>query len=401
MSYSRIAGTGSDLPERIVTNTELESRIDTSDAWIVSRTGIEARHVAAEDETTSDLARRAAERAMESAGVTADDIDLIIVATTTPDMVFPSTACILQAKLGVKQGAAFDIQAVCTGFIYALATADKLVASGAHRCALVVGAEVFSRLLDWNDRRTCVLFGDGAGAVVIQQSDEPGIYSSHLHADGSHGHILQVTGGIAEGKVRGNPYLEMDGQAVFKLAVRVLGECAKEALAHNGFDASVLDWLIPHQANMRIIKATADRVGLPMDKVVTTVARHGNTSAASVPLALDTAVRDGRIAAGQHVMLQGVGGGMTWGSILLRWSRDALGLRVLERLFTLVLVLVVRATRIGLAGVTLVRVQCSAIFQTPGGGALVNPPLRTTRYHHERYGQRHDHLPSHHPPILV
>ncbi|MBV60350.1 beta-ketoacyl-ACP synthase III [Abyssibacter profundi] len=321
MSYSRIAGTGSDLPERIVTNTELESRIDTSDAWIVSRTGIEARHVAAEDETTSDLARRAAERAMESAGVTADDIDLIIVATTTPDMVFPSTACILQAKLGVKQGAAFDIQAVCTGFIYALATADKLVASGAHRCALVVGAEVFSRLLDWNDRRTCVLFGDGAGAVVIQQSDEPGIYSSHLHADGSHGHILQVTGGIAEGKVRGNPYLEMDGQAVFKLAVRVLGECAKEALAHNGFDASVLDWLIPHQANMRIIKATADRVGLPMDKVVTTVARHGNTSAASVPLALDTAVRDGRIAAGQHVMLQGVGGGMTWGSILLRWSR--------------------------------------------------------------------------------
>ena len=319
MRYSRITGTGSDLPERIVTNTELESRIDTTDAWIVSRTGIEARHVAADHESTSDLALRAAERAMESAGVTTDDIDLIIVATTTSDMVFPSTACILQAKLGVKQGAAFDVQAVCTGFIYALATADKMVASGAHKCALVVGAEVFSRLLDWNDRRTCVLFGDGAGAVVIQQSDEPGIYSSHLHADGSYAHILRVTGGIAEGKVRGNPYLEMDGQAVFKLAVRVLGECAQEALSHNSMSADELDWLIPHQANMRIINATADRMKLPMSQVVTTVARHGNTSAASVPLALDTAVRDGRVQTGQNVMLQGVGGGMTWGSILLRW----------------------------------------------------------------------------------
>lgn len=318
MTHSRIVGTGSYLPERVVTNRELESRIDTTDEWIVARTGIQARHVAADDELTSDLALQAARRAMDSAGVTADEIDLIIVATTTPDMVFPSTACILQAKLGVKRGAAFDVQAVCTGFVYALALADKLVASGAHRCALVVGSEVFSRLLDWNDRRTCVLFGDGAGAVVLKPSDAPGILSSHLHADGSYGHILRVAGGIAEGKLRGNPYLEMDGQAVFKLAVRVLGECAQEALAHNGVAGSEVDWLVPHQANQRILDATADRIGLPRDRVVTTVAHHGNTSAASVPLALDTAVRDGRIQAGQIIMLVGVGGGMTWGSVLLR-----------------------------------------------------------------------------------
>ena len=319
MAYSKIIGTGSYLPERVVTNHELQSRIDTTDEWIVSRTGIEARHVAADDELTSDLALQAGRRAMESAGVTADDIDLIIVATTTPDMVFPSTACLLQAKLGVKQGAAFDVQAVCTGFIYALATADKFIASGAHQCALVVGAEVFSRLLDWNDRRTCVLFGDGAGAVVIKAADAPGIYSSHLHADGSYGHILRVGGGIAEGKVRGNPFLEMDGAAVFKLAVRVLDECAREALAHNHFEANQLDWYIPHQANLRIINSIANKLGLPPERVVSTVARHGNTSAASVPLALDTAVRDGRIKPEQLVMLQGVGGGMTWGSVLLRW----------------------------------------------------------------------------------
>ena len=318
-TYSRIAGTGSYLPQRVVTNSELESRIDTSDEWIVSRTGIEARHVAADEEMTSDLALQAARAAMASAQVGPQDIDLIVCATTTPDMVFPSTACLLQSKLGVKQGAAFDVQAVCTGFIYALATADRFIASGAHRCALVVGAEVFSRLLDWNDRRTCVLFGDGAGAVVLKASDGPGIYSSHLHADGSHGHILQVTGGIAGGQVRGNPYLEMDGQAVFKLAVRVLGECAREALTHNQLDAAALDWLIPHQANSRIIKATADRIGLPPEKVVTTVAKHGNTSAASVPLALDQAVRDGRVQSGQHLMLVGVGGGMTWGSTLLKF----------------------------------------------------------------------------------
>ncbi|MES0873833.1 beta-ketoacyl-ACP synthase III [Sinimarinibacterium thermocellulolyticum] len=319
MAYSKIVGTGSYLPERVVTNQELESRISTSDEWIVSRTGIEARHVAADGELTSDLALRAAQNAMTAAGVSADEIDLIVVATTTPDMVFPSTACLLQAKLGIKRGAAFDVQAVCTGFIYALATADKFVASGAHKCALVVGAEVFSRLLDWNDRRTCVLFGDGAGAVVLKPSDAPGIYSSHLHADGSYSHILRVAGGIAEGQIRGNPYLEMDGQAVFKLAVRVLDECSREALEHNGFKGSDLDWFVPHQANLRIINATADKMGVPRERVVTTVARHGNTSAASVPLALDKAVRDGRIRPGHLVLLEGVGGGMTWGSVLLRF----------------------------------------------------------------------------------
>jgi 3-oxoacyl-[acyl-carrier-protein] synthase III len=319
MAYSKIIGTGSYLPERVVTNQELQSRIETSDEWIVSRTGIEARHVAADGELTSDLALHAARAAMESAGVTADDIDLIIVATTTPDMIFPSTACLLQAKLGVKSGAAFDVQAVCTGFIYALATADKFVASGAHKCALVIGAEVFSRLLDWNDRRTCVLFGDGAGAVVVKPSDAPGIYSSHLHSDGSYSHILRVAGGIAEGQIRGNPYLEMDGQAVFRLAVRVLDECSREALEHNGFKGTDLDWFVPHQANLRIINATADKMGVPRERVVTTVARHGNTSAASVPLALDKAVRDGRIQPGHLVLLEGVGGGMTWGSVLLRF----------------------------------------------------------------------------------
>lgn len=319
MGYSKIIGTGSYLPEKIVTNRDLESRIETSDEWIVSRTGIEARHVAADGELTSDLALAAAQRAMESAGVSAADIDLIIVATTTPDMVFPSTACLLQAKLGVKQGAAFDVQAVCTGFIYALAVADKMIASGSHHCALVVGAEVFSRLLDWNDRRTCVLFGDGAGAVILKPSDEPGIYSSHLHADGSYSHILRVGGGIAEGRIRGNPFLEMDGQAVFKLAVRVLDECSREALEHNGFSGADIDWLVPHQANLRIINATADKMGIPRERVVTTVARHGNTSAASVPLALDGAVRDGRIQPGQLLLMEGVGGGMTWGSVLLRW----------------------------------------------------------------------------------
>lgn len=319
MSHARIAGTGSYLPERIVTNSELESRIDTSDEWIVSRTGIESRHVAADGEMTSDLALHASRQAMAAAGVAAADVDLIIVATTTPDMVFPSTACLLQAKLGVTQGAAFDVQAVCTGFIYALATAEKFVASGSAKCALVVGAEVFSRLLDWNDRRTCVLFGDGAGAVVLTQSNAPGILSSHLHADGRYANILQVSGGIAEGKVRGNPYLEMDGGAVFKFAVRNLGDCAQQALAHNGLRGEQLDWLVPHQANMRIIKAIAERVGLPMEQVVTTVAKHGNTSAASVPLALDCAVRDGRIQPGQHLLLEGVGGGMTWGAVLIRW----------------------------------------------------------------------------------
>lgn len=319
MSFARIAGTGSYLPERVVTNSELEGRIDTSDEWIVSRTGIEARHVAADGELTSDLALEAARNALEAAGFTPGDVDLIIVATTTPDMVFPSTACILQSKLGVQHGAAFDVQAVCTGFIYALSVADRMVATGMHRCALVVGAEVFSRLLDWNDRRTCVLFGDGAGAVVVARDEETGILGTHLGADGSLGHILRVTGGIAEGVVRGNPFLEMDGQAVFRTAIRTLGESAHTVLNQTGLTADAIDWFVPHQANARIINALADRVGVPANKVVTTVARHGNTSAASVPLALDTAVRDGRIQAGETLMLQGVGGGMTWGSVLLRY----------------------------------------------------------------------------------
>jgi 3-oxoacyl-[acyl-carrier-protein] synthase-3 len=320
MAHSRIAGTGSYLPERIVTNRELEARIDTTDEWIVSRTGIESRHVAADGELTSDLALHAARRSMRAAHVAASDIDLIIVATTTPDMVFPSTACILQDKLGVRQGAAFDVQAVCTGFIYALSIADRFVATGAHECALVVGAEVFSRLLDWNDRRTCVLFGDGAGAVVVKPSKKPGILSSHLHADGSQGHILRVSAGLAHGEVRGHPFLEMDGKAVFRLAVRELDKSAREALEHNGVAPQDLDWFVPHQANMRIINGIADKIGLPRERVVSTVAKHGNTSAASVPLALDAAVRDHRIKPGQLVLLQGVGGGMTWGSVLLRWS---------------------------------------------------------------------------------
>lgn len=318
MSFSRIIGTGHYLPERVVTNQELQDRIDTSDEWIFSRTGIESRHIAADGETTTDMAEQAARQAIAAAGILPEDVDLIVVATTTPDKVFPSTGCLLQARLGAKTAAAFDVTAVCTGFIYALSIADKFIASGQHRCALVVGAEKFSRLLDWNDRRTCVLFGDGAGAVVLRASERPGILSTHLHADGSYGHILQVNGGISAGELRGNPYLEMDGGAVFKLATRVLHDCALEALNKNGVTVEQVDWLVPHQANIRIIKSTADKLGIPMEKVITTVARHGNTSAASVPLALDTAVRDQRIKPGQLVLMEGVGGGMTWGSVLLR-----------------------------------------------------------------------------------
>lgn len=319
MKYSKIVGTGSYLPDRVVTNQELESRIDTTDEWIVSRTGIEARHVAADGEMTSDLAFHAARRAMEAAQVKPEEVDLIIVATTTPDMVFPSTACLLQAKLGVKQGAAFDVQAVCTGFVYALSIADKFIASGQNRCALVVGAEVFSRLLDWNDRRTCVLFGDGAGAVVLKPSDTSGIIATDLHADGSLAHILRVDGGISHGQIRGNPFLEMDGGSVFKVAVRSLGEGAVQMLEKNNLKAEDLDWYIPHQANLRILNALAEKIGVPKEKVVATVMRHGNTSAASVPLALDTAVKDQRLKPGQLVLMQGVGGGMTWGTVLLRW----------------------------------------------------------------------------------
>lgn len=316
--YSRIAGTGSYLPSKVLTNRDLEARIETSDEWIFSRTGIRQRHVAAENECASDLALVASRRALEAAGVAANELSLIIVATTTPDMVFPSTACILQAKLGTKNCPAFDVQAVCSGFVYALATADHFMRSGQYQNILVVGAEVYSRILDWEDRTTCVLFGDGAGAVVLQRSDTPGILSSHLHADGSHADILSVPGSVNGGKVSGRPLLQMEGNAVFKFAVRVLGEVAEEALAFNRLAKTDIDWLIPHQANIRIIQATARKLGLPMEKVVTTVDLHANTSAASVPLALDTAVRDGRIQAGQLVMLEGVGGGFTWGAILIK-----------------------------------------------------------------------------------
>ena len=256
---------------------------------------------------------------MEAAGVTAADIDLIVVATSTPDMIFPSTACLLQAKLGVTRGAAFDVQAVCSGFIYALATADKFVATGSARCALVIGAETFSRILDWTDRRTCVLFGDGAGAVVLTASDQPGVLSSHLHSDGRHSGILRVPGGVQNGKVVGNPFVEMNGQAVYKQAVRVLGEVTQEALSAHGLTGADLDWMVPHQANIRIIMSTAEKLGLKPEQVVTTVHEHGNTSAASIPLALDTAVRDGRIQRGHNVIFEAVGGGLTWGAVLVRW----------------------------------------------------------------------------------
>jgi len=320
MTFSRIAGTGSYLPEKILTNFDLEKIVETSDEWIKTRTGIAQRHIAADHEMASDLALNASRNAMAAAGVSADDIGLIIVATTTPDMIFPSTACLLQDKLGIKNGCpAFDVQAVCSGFVYALATADLFLRAGKCKTALVVGAEIYSRILDWKDRGTCVLFGDGAGAVVLKQSDQPGILSSHLHADGSHSKILSVPGSVCGGKVSGNPYVVMEGSGVFKFAVKVLEEVALEALAENKLQAADIDWLIPHQANIRIIKSTAQKLGLSMDKVVTTVDKHGNTSAASIPLALDIAVRDGRIQAGQHVLLEGVGGGFTWGAVLLRW----------------------------------------------------------------------------------
>lgn len=319
MRYSRITGTGSYLPEKILTNQELEGRIETSDEWIFSRTGIRSRHVAAEGETTSDLALQASRRAMEAAGVGPQDIDLIIVGTTSEDMVFPSTACLLQAKLDVRQGAAFDVQAVCTGFVYALAIADKFIASGQSKCALVVGAEVFSGLLDWSDRRTCVLFGDGAGAVILQPSEKPGILSTHLHSEGQQSHILCAPGFWHDGQFHEHANVQMDGQAVYKFAVRVLEQVCQEALSANGYTGHDLDWLVPHQANIRIIQSTAKKLGLPVERIITTLEEQGNTSAASVPLALDVAVRDGRIRPGHLVLLEAVGGGMTWGAALLRW----------------------------------------------------------------------------------
>jgi 3-oxoacyl-[acyl-carrier-protein] synthase-3 len=317
---SKIAGTGSYLPANVVSNLELARTVDTSDDWIVTRTGIRQRHFAASDEFTSDLALVASRNALASAGVDAGELDLIIVATTTPDMVFPSTACILQDKLGAKSCPAFDVQAVCAGFVYALTLADQMIRSGMAKNALVVGAEVYSRILDWRDRGTCVLFGDGAGAVVLTRSGTPGILSGHLHADGSYRDVLSVPGQVHEGGVRGTPFLQMEGSAVFKFAVKVLAEVAEEALAANELKLSDIDWLIPHQANIRIIEATARKLHLPMERVVVTVDRHANTSAASIPLALDLAVRDGRIRAGQHLMLVGVGGGFTWGSVLVKWQ---------------------------------------------------------------------------------
>jgi len=317
MIFSRIVGTGSFLPAVPVTNDELAKRVDTSDEWIRTRTGIRQRHLAAPGQTASDLALEASRNAIAAAGIDAGDIDLIIVATSTPDFVFPSTACLLQAKLGVKGCPAFDLQAVCSGFVYALATADKFIRSGQHRCALVVGAEVFSRILDWNDRGTCVLFGDGAGAVILRADSKPGIMGTILHADGSHAGILSVPGQVCGGNVTGHPFLKMDGPAVFKFAVRVLDEVAREVLEMCNVRVSDLDWLIPHQANVRILEATAKRLGIDPKKVVVTVDIHGNTSAASVPLALDVAVRDGRVKRGDKVMLQGVGGGFTWGAVLV------------------------------------------------------------------------------------
>jgi 3-oxoacyl-[acyl-carrier-protein] synthase-3 len=317
--HSRIVGTGSYLPAQVLTNAELAKRVDTSDEWIRTRTGICQRHIAATDENTSDLALAAAREALTAAGLAPAEVDMIVLATTTPDMVFPSTACILQDKLGTRNGPAFDVQAVCSGFVYALGLADLMVKSGQARNALVVGAEIYSRILDWDDRGTCVLFGDGAGAVVLAPATEPGILSAHLHADGHYRDILAVPGTVAHGVVSGTPLLTMEGNTVFKFAVKVLAEVAHEALAANGLTTSAIDWLIPHQANVRIMDATAKKLHVPLERMVTTVDRHANTSAASIPLALDVAVRDGRIRSGQHVMLLGVGGGFTWGSVLLRW----------------------------------------------------------------------------------
>ena len=320
--YSRITGTGSYLPPRRVSNEQLaaqlaERGIETSDEWIVARTGIRARHFAEADVTASDLAAEAARAALAAADCDASRIDLIIVATSTPDRVFPSAACLVQRKLGIAGCAAFDVQAVCSGFVYALTVADAMIRTGAATRALVIGAEVFSRILDFDDRTTCVLFGDGAGAVVLEASDTPGLLASELHADGRHVEILCVPGTVAGGKVIGDPLLKMDGQAVFKLAVGVLEDVARSVLAKAGRSDTDIDWLVPHQANIRIMQSTAKKLKLPLDKLIATVDEHGNTSAASIPLALDVAVKDGRIKAGDTVMLEGVGGGFTWGAVLL------------------------------------------------------------------------------------
>lgn len=322
MIRARIIGTGSFLPEKVLTNADLEKMVDTSDEWITDRTGIKQRHIALPGQFTSDLAEMASRRAMAAAGVSPSDIDLIIVATTTPDRVFPSTACLLQERLQIYGCPAFDVQAVCTGFIYALGVAEQFIRSGTVRCALVVGAEVLSRILDWTDRGTCVLFGDGAGAVILAAGDTPGILSTHLHADGRYKDLLQVPGGVSQGYdrlIEGRAYIQMQGNEVFKVAVNTLERIVDETLAANRLDKFDVDWLVPHQANIRIIAATAKKLRMPMERVVVTVDRHGNTSAASVPLALDAAVRDGRIRPGDLILLEAFGAGFTWGSALLRW----------------------------------------------------------------------------------
>jgi 3-oxoacyl-[acyl-carrier-protein] synthase-3 len=320
--YSKITGTGSYLPERILTNADLELMVDTSDEWIRSRTGIEKRHIAADDESTCDLAEKAALSAIEAAGIKNDDIDLIIIGTTTPDLIFPSTACLLQQRLDIHGCPAFDIQAVCTGFIYAMSVADQFISNGNAKCALVIGAECVSRIIDWKDRNTSVIFGDGAGAVILQASETPGILSTHIHADGQYQDLLKVPAGISSNydmlKAE-KAFVTMQGNEVFKVAVNTLGRIVDETLEANSMQKEDIDWLVPHQANTRIISATAKKLGMSMDRVIVTVDQHGNTSAASVPLALDVAVRDGRIKANETVLLEAFGGGFTWGSVLLRY----------------------------------------------------------------------------------
>ena len=320
MTFSTITGTGGYLPEKVLSNEELEAMVDTSSQWIIERTGIRQRHVAAEGETTCDLAERAARVAIRVAGLQPAEIDLIIVATTTPDRIFPSTACLLQERLGIHGCPAFDLQAVCTGFVYALSVADRFIRTGGARKALVVGAETLSRIVDWNDRGTCVLFGDGAGAVVLEATDQPGILSTHIHADGSYKDLLMVPGGVScRPSTPEEATIHMQGNEVFKMAVRTLGRIVVETLGANHLQQDQIDWLVPHQANIRIIQATAKKLGLPMERVVVTVDRHGNTSAASIPLALDEAVRDGRIRRGDTLLLEAFGGGFTWGSALIRY----------------------------------------------------------------------------------
>lgn len=318
--YSRILATGGYLPERVLTNADLEKMVETTDQWIVERTGIRERHLAAEHETTSDLAVAAARQAIAAAGIEVAEIDLVIVATTTPDLIFPSTACLVQNKLGMSNGcAAFDVQAVCSGFVYALSIADNFIRAGQARRALVIGAETLSRITDWNDRGNCILWGDGAGAVILAASETPGIISTHLHADGRYQDMLHVNGGVSAGS-DGKPTMQMQGNAVFKMAVNTLDAIVDETLAANGLQKTDVNWLVPHQANIRIIQATAKKLGMSMDNVVVTVDRHGNTSAASIPLALDVAVRDGRIQAGEIVLMEAFGGGFTWGSVLIKWA---------------------------------------------------------------------------------